>query len=225
MKTTRPTLLVVSLLSLPCVAHATDIYQTHYSYSFEVIACAPRLAFVICDDNCTAASSLLRAPKAVTLSARISQGDAGGHVPKAVVTGTVANIDASKKADGYETSALPPLPREGMARRPTSVLFGLNSFALQASEEANLFALVAEVKSHKNVSVSVEGYTCDLGSQAHNDILAKKRAETVAAYLEKDGIHPARVTAAGKCCYTTEDPLRRSLNRRVEITVSTGENR
>ena len=224
MKRIRTLLLVVSLLCFSCVSHAAGIYQTEYRHSFEGIACAPRLAFVICDDSCTVASSLMRAPKAVTLSARVSQDQTGEHVPTTIATGVLAKIEASKKLTGQEKPD-PPLSSQSLTPKRTSVLFPLDSFALQIPEKAKLSAFVAEVKDRKDLSVSVEGYTCDLGSRAHNDALAKKRAETVAAYLKKAGVHITRVTGAGKCCYTTEDPSRRPFNRRVEITVGTGENR
>ena len=219
-------LFLASLLSLPCVAHATGIYQTHYGYSFETITCVPRLAFVICDDGCTAGPPLMRGPKAVTLSARVSQGDTGErNLPgMSSPASSTMKVETSQQPIAHEKPEPPP-PRQGWALKRTSVLFALDSFTIEASQEAKLSAFVAEAKDRKDIFVSIEGYTCDLGSQAHNDALARKRAETVASYIEKAGIHPARVTGAGKCCYTTEDPSRRSLNRRVEITVSTGENR
>ena len=64
------------------------------------------------------------------------------------------------------------------------------------------------------------GYTCDLGSKAHNDVLAIKRAEAVAAYLRKAGLHAIWVAGTGKCCYATKDPGKRYLNRRAEVTIS-----
>lgn len=225
MKRIRTLLLVVSLLCFSCVSDAAGIYQTEYGYAFEGIACAPRLAFVVCDEGCTVAPSLLRTPKAVMLSARVSQDRTGEKsLPGTTVpTGVHAKAEIPNPAD-YEKSKFPP-PSQGMTPKPISVLFPLDSFALQTSEKGKLSSFAADVKDRKDVSVSVEGYTCDLGSQAHNDALAKKRAETVATYLKKAGVHTARVTGRGKCCFTTEDPSRRSFNRRVEITVGTGENR
>jgi len=220
------TVLIVSLVSLPCVAHATGIYQTHYSYSFEAVSCAPRLAFVICDDSCTAGSSLLRAPKAVTLFARVSQQvSTEESLPGTTVsTGIHAKVEIPKDPAHDEKSELIPT-RQGAALKKTSVLFALDSFMIEGSQKAKLSAFVAEAKNRKDALVSVEGYTCDLGSQTHNDALARKRAETVAAYLEKADVHPASITGKGRCCYLTEESDKRSLNRRVEITVSTGENR
>ncbi|MGD0235955.1 MAG: OmpA family protein [Syntrophorhabdales bacterium] len=228
MKSVRTLILVASLVLTESIAcGATGIYQTEYRHSFEGVACAPRLAFVVRDDGCAVASSLMRAPKAVTLSARVSQDRTGEKsVPgMAVSTDVQAKAEIPKNPVDREKSDPSPPTRQAMTPKRTSVLFPLDSFALQPSEEGKLSSFVSEVKDRKDPSVSVEGYTCDLGSQAHNDALARKRAEAVAAYLEKAGVHPARVTGAGKCCYTTEDPSRRSFNRRVEITVGTGENR
>jgi outer membrane protein OmpA-like peptidoglycan-associated protein len=68
--------------------------------------------------------------------------------------------------------------------------------------------------------LSVMGYTCDLGSKARNDVLAMKRAEAVAAYLRKSGLHALRVSGTGKCCYATKNLRKPYLNRRVEVTIS-----
>ncbi len=226
MRALPPTLLVASLLCFPCVAHPAGIYQTEYRHAIAGIACRSRLAFVICDESCTATPSLPRAPKAVTLSARVSEDRPGetSFSGTSALPGIHGRTDLTSNPPDHEPSKSTQ-PTQGMELSRTFVLFALDSFTLDASQEAKLSSFVAETKDRKDFSVSVVGYTCDLGRKAHNDILAEKRARTVATYLEKAGIRSARVTGAGKCCYTTEDPSRRSLNRRVEITVTTGENR
>ena len=64
--------------------------------------------------------------------------------------------------------------------------------------------------------ISLDGYTCDLGSASHNVSLSIKRANEVAAYLRGKNIPVGNVEGKGKCCPVSDD---RSLNRRVEITT------
>lgn len=68
-------------------------------------------------------------------------------------------------------------------------------------------------------SLLVVGYTDDIGPKRYNDLLARKRAESVARALRELGIQPVQIEAKGKCCYVAdnETPQGRALNRRAEI--------
>ena len=93
--------------------------------------------------------------------------------------------------------------------------------ALSNAERARLSSFVKSLGAEtKAGNLFVTGYTCDLGSKAHNDVLAIERAEAVEAYLRKTGLHAMWVTGMGKCCYATKDPSKRYLNRRVEVIIS-----
>lgn len=63
----------------------------------------------------------------------------------------------------------------------------------------------------------VKGFTCDLGPEALNLALARKRAENVATLLNEHGFGKNRIEALGSANFVTHDPARRHLNRRVEI--------
>ena len=65
----------------------------------------------------------------------------------------------------------------------------------------------------------VTGYTCDLGTQRTNDVLARKRAETVADMLKALGFKVVAVMGKGKQGYITDNPDMGHLNRRVEIAI------
>ena len=220
--------LLAFLVFVPSIASAADIYPMRYPHAFDGIARdgARRDTFVVCERICVTALSLVRAPKSLTLSVRLSHEVTAESVPGTTpAAGMLAKAETSRKPASQEKSDLPLPSIKGLAPKPTSVLFAIDKFALDASQMAKLSSLVADAQDLKGLSTSVEGYTCDLGSQAHNDTLAKKRAETVALYLEKAGVHPTRISGAGKCCYVTEEADKRSLNRRVEITISKGETR
>jgi outer membrane protein OmpA-like peptidoglycan-associated protein len=93
----------------------------------------------------------------------------------------------------------------------TTVYFDLNSALVKEIEKKQLLEHINELKQG---SVSLIGYTCDLGSQSYNDKLAMERAENVEAVLKENGVTPAVVKGEGRCCYISGD---RAKNRRVEI--------
>ena len=72
-------------------------------------------------------------------------------------------------------------------------------------------------------SILVEGRTDDIGSQAFNDRLAKRRAEVVAAHLKRLGVKsPIEIRSQGKCCYViaNNSDESRAINRRVDLHFS-----
>jgi outer membrane protein OmpA-like peptidoglycan-associated protein len=213
MNTTSLGLVTALVLFQSVASYAAGIYQMDYRYSFSDMArdSARRQTFVICDDVCAAIPPLAPAPRFPALSVRISQDIAAKKSPeKAPDRGsrdTPPNKDASD--------------REHAADARITVLFGLDSSALSDAERSRLSSFVKGLDAEtKGGDLFVTGYTCDLGSKAHNDVLAIERAEAVETYLRKAGLHVMWVTGTGKCCYATKDPGKRYLNRRVEVTIS-----
>ena len=80
------------------------------------------------------------------------------------------------------------------------------------------------MKTYPDTTVEIEGHTDNVGSEAYNLDLSKRRAESVKNYLvENLGIDPARLSAAG---YGFSRPIAdnntregRAQNRRVVATV------
>ncbi|BCO29987.1 hypothetical protein TspCOW1_00900 [Thiohalobacter sp. COW1] len=72
----------------------------------------------------------------------------------------------------------------------------------------------------------VIGYTDDIGSHHYNQLLARKRADSVVRTLRDLGIDSVRIEAKGKCCYVAdnETPQGRALNRRAEIHLFSNQN-
>jgi outer membrane protein OmpA-like peptidoglycan-associated protein len=76
---------------------------------------------------------------------------------------------------------------------------------------------------HTGVRIRISGYTDNTGSKASNLKLSRARAQSVANYLIKKGIDPARLDVKG---YGRKQPIAsnktvggRALNRRVEFRV------
>jgi outer membrane protein OmpA-like peptidoglycan-associated protein len=89
---------------------------------------------------------------------------------------------------------------------------------------AHLNLLATMLKEKPGYQLSVSGYTDNVGNAADNLILSHDRADNVKAYLIKQGVEEARITAEG---YGLEDPIAdnstaegRALNRRVEFLVT-----
>jgi OOP family OmpA-OmpF porin len=74
--------------------------------------------------------------------------------------------------------------------------------------------------------LEVTGHTDTVGSDAYNMRLSRRRAESVAAELEKDGIPSSEIEifAKGKrdLLIPTADGVREPQNRRVQIVYSGG---
>ncbi len=212
MKTAWPILIGALLICFHSVAlDAAGIYQKRdYRYSFDGMARdnARVQTFVVCEDGSLTAPYPMRATRLPTLSVKVSQSIAPG----------AQRTEKKPEEQGRETV----LEKDGMDRQrrhtSTTILFDLDSALLNDAERAKLSSFAESIDPiTRGSDVSVTGYTCDLGGKAHNDILADKRAEAVAAYLRSVGVHPFVVAGMGKCCYATKDPDKRHLNRRVEV--------
>jgi outer membrane protein OmpA-like peptidoglycan-associated protein len=79
------------------------------------------------------------------------------------------------------------------------------------------------VNKYGKTELNVAGHTDNTGSAQHNQILSQERAAAVQSYMERDGVSPQRIYAAG---YGKNQPVAsnataagRQLNRRVDITI------
>lgn len=105
----------------------------------------------------------------------------------------------------------------GQPRIPP-VLFDLSSSRLSGEMEQEILAAL-EKMADKDTPLQVTGFTCDLGSQQVNDLLALERATVVAELLKFHGFNVVAVRGKGKQGYVSSDPRMRHLNRRVEILI------
>jgi outer membrane protein OmpA-like peptidoglycan-associated protein len=218
MKSACPTLIGALLVFFQSVnSCATGVYQMDYRYSFNGMALdsAHGQTFVVCEDACTTGPYLVRTSRFPALSVRVSQDVAVGR----------ESTERGPEGQSRETAV--KKDRADVQHRPgasITILFDLDSYNLGDAAKARLSSFVESMAAEtKGNNLSVTGYTCDLGGKAHNDTLADKRAEAVAAYLRKAGMHPSLVTGVGKCCYATQDPDKRSFNRRAEVRTGNKE--
>ncbi|MGR6981696.1 porin OmpA [Testudinibacter sp. P27/CKL/0425] len=117
----------------------------------------------------------------------------------------------------------------------SDVLFDFNKSSLKSGAEQALDGMTADVAQSaltNNPNYNVAGYTDRIGSDAYNQKLSERRAETVANYLVSKGVAQTNVTAVG---YGKANPVtgsncdavsgRKALiaclapDRRVEVSV------
>jgi outer membrane protein OmpA-like peptidoglycan-associated protein len=108
------------------------------------------------------------------------------------------------------------------------VLFGKDSARLSGEAKARIATIADEIKKQNATQVRVFGFTDNLGSSAHGDILSRQRANAVQAVLDQDLNDPNitfEVRGYGEqypiADNSTEEGRRK--NRRVEVSFPRSE--
>jgi OmpA-OmpF porin, OOP family len=105
-----------------------------------------------------------------------------------------------------------------------NILFATKSDSLTANSYLALDELVALLKRHPEMHLTVEGHTDNVGTAEHNLILSEKRANRVKSYLIEKGIPERRLSAEGfgmdQPIASNETEKGRARNRRVELKLS-----
>ncbi|MEU9762733.1 OmpA family protein [Streptomyces sp. NPDC047987] len=106
------------------------------------------------------------------------------------------------------------------------VLFGKDSAKLSSAAHSRIAAIAAEIKKQNATKVRVFGFTDNLGSAAHGDVLSKQRANAVQSVLVKDLGSTVTFDIRG---YGEQYPVAsnsteegRKKNRRVEVSFPRG---
>lgn len=103
------------------------------------------------------------------------------------------------------------------------ILFDFNSAGLRSSSRDELREMADVFEKYRDTTIAVQGHTDSIGTNAYNQRLSVRRANSVANYLEDLGVSGSRLDAYG---YGESRPKAsnntsrgRQLNRRVEIFV------
>ncbi|MBO0918323.1 OmpA family protein [Streptomyces laculatispora] len=106
------------------------------------------------------------------------------------------------------------------------VLFGKDSAKLSGAANSRISAIADEIKKQKATKVRIFGFTDDLGSSEHGDVLSKQRAESVNTVLSKELGSSITFEIRG---YGEQYPIAdngteegRKKNRRVEVSFPRG---
>ncbi|MEU6255553.1 OmpA family protein [Streptomyces sp. NPDC047043] len=103
------------------------------------------------------------------------------------------------------------------------VLFSKDSAKLSGEAKSRISAIADEIKNQNATKVRVFGFTDNLGSSAHGDVLSKQRADAVQGVLEQE-LNDANITFEVRG-YGEQYPIAdnsteagRKKNRRVEVS-------
>ena len=103
------------------------------------------------------------------------------------------------------------------------VNFKPGSATLQPASFGLLRQVAATLRAASSLSVEIQGHTDDTGSAADNIKLSRRRAETIRAFLVKNGVAPRRLVANGygptRPRASNKTPEGREQNRRVEFLI------
>jgi iron complex outermembrane receptor protein len=129
-----------------------------------------------------------------------------------------------------ETTAYtpPPVAAPAMITTPKSylVFFDFNKSDLTAQAAGIVDQAARNAGPAKVTKLEVTGHTDTVGSDAYNMRLSRRRAESVAAQLEKDGIPSSEIAIVAKgkrdLLVPTADGVKEPQNRRVQIVYESG---
>src|ERR1700754_4012039 len=120
----------------------------------------------------------------------------------------------------------PPVAAVAPAPKSYLVFFDFNKSDLTPQAVQIVNQAAANAGPAKVTQLTVTGHTDTVGSDAYNMRLSRRRAESVVAQLEKDGIpsHEIEIVAKGKrdLLVPTADGVREPQNRGVQIVYDGG---
>lgn len=135
---------------------------------------------------------------------------------------------ADKPADCVP--ATPPTPEESPLEKDLAddgrarvygILFDFGKATLRPESHAVLDEVAGILERHSDWSMTVEGHTDAIGSDASNQTLSERRAASVVRYLAGKGIATERLVAEGhgesQPVSSNDHALGRAQNRRVEL--------
>ncbi len=153
-------------------------------------------------------------------------------IPPRQILGTVSYaFNAGNEEPATTQAAYTPPPPVAPTPAPSvahsyMVFFDFNKSDLTPQATAIVDQAARNASPAKATELVVTGHTDTVGSDAYNMRLSRRRAESVAAQLEKDGIPSSEIeiVAKGKhdLLVPTGDGVREPQNRRVTIVYSGG---
>jgi outer membrane protein OmpA-like peptidoglycan-associated protein len=164
-----------------------------------------------------------------------SKNTALGAILGAAVGGTVGAVignkmDKQARKIEEELGSSATVERVGEGIKITfdsQLLFDFGKSNLKESNKQDLQKLAETLKQYPDTDLLIVGHTDDVGSNAFNKTLSKKRANAVSSYLNSFGIANSRLDVQGlgetQPVYTNDTEDNRAQNRRVEIAIYANE--
>jgi outer membrane protein OmpA-like peptidoglycan-associated protein len=134
----------------------------------------------------------------------------------------IKELDEATAGSGVDVSETPD--GKGILVSLPDVTFAVDSTTISPNFRAALDEVAQSLQKYPNSLIDVMGHTDSTGSDAHNQDLSRRRAESVAGYLTMRGVPSARIATMG---YGEQYPIAdnateegRARNRRVEIRIT-----
>jgi outer membrane protein OmpA-like peptidoglycan-associated protein len=146
----------------------------------------------------------------------------------AIAGGAVGNYMDRQEADLRRQTAGTGVDviRQGddiILRMPSGITFAYDRYDVQPQFQQTLDQVAQTLGAYNQTYIDVLGHTDSTGSDAYNQGLSERRAQSVASYLTSRGVQSARIATRG---YGESAPIAtnatdagRAANRRVEIKV------
>ncbi|MEL7464501.1 MAG: OmpA family protein [Pseudomonadota bacterium] len=113
---------------------------------------------------------------------------------------------------------------ELLVNLPSEVTFDFDEAAIKPEFRQPLAEVASTLAEFEASAVDIIGHTDSVGSDAYNQTLSERRAESVAGFLTQRGVIRERIVAFGegetRPIATNDTPEGRAQNRRVEIKIT-----
>lgn len=107
---------------------------------------------------------------------------------------------------------------------PDGVTFAVDSVTITPAFQATLNEIAKSMQTYPDSLIDVYGHTDSSGSDAYNQSLSERRAQSVANYLTMRGVSASRIRSQGfgesYPVASNDTPEGRQKNRRVEIKIT-----
>jgi outer membrane protein OmpA-like peptidoglycan-associated protein len=144
--------------------------------------------------------------------------------PKETVTPSVETVPAPAVESAPAPAPMPePMPAPAVEAAPAGEIplanyyFEVDQFALPVAREGSLEAVVAYLKANPTAVASVSGYHDPTGDAAHNEELARKRAQAVKDAMTAAGVPDSQIDMVKPIVTTGSGDLAEA--RRVEVAI------
>lgn len=109
----------------------------------------------------------------------------------------------------------------------SGLLFDFDSDQLREASKTNLDNLAQSLSKFGDSKLLLVGHTDDVGADAYNLDLSRRRAAAVASYLISHGVPSARIATSGRGetepIAPNDNDADRQKNRRVEVAITAGD--
>ncbi|MBK0402705.1 OmpA family protein [Adhaeribacter sp. BT258] len=113
--------------------------------------------------------------------------------------------------------------RSGSSIVLNNIFFPTGEFNLDPKSKTELKKLVTFMNRNATIIVEISGHTDDVGSDANNQVLSQKRAQSVTTFLTSNGVSKNRIKAIGygetKPAVPNNTDANRQQNRRIEFRI------